>query len=56
MRARWLALADTIGREVTVGEHAGVAIDLAEDGALVLRHGAGLQRVVAGEVTTSRAG
>ena len=56
IRARWLALADTIGRAVTVGEHAGIAVDLAEDGALVLRHGAGLQRVVAGELTTSRAG
>ena len=56
LRARWLAIAETIGRAVTVGEHAGIAVDLAEDGALVLRHGAGLQRVFAGEVTTSRAG
>lgn len=51
LRERWLALADTIGRAVTVGEHAGVAVDLAEDGALVLRQEAGLQRVVAGEMT-----
>ena len=53
LRARWLSLADTIGRAVTVGEHAGVAVDLAEDGALVLRQEAGLQRVVAGEMTAS---
>ncbi len=54
LRARWLTLADTIGRAVTVGEHAGVAVDLAEDGALVLRQEAGLQRVFAGEVLASR--
>lgn len=53
LRTRWLALADTIGRTVTVGEHEGLAVDLAEDGALVLRQAAGLQRVFAGEVTTS---
>lgn len=50
LRARWLALADTIGRAVTVGEHAGVAVDLASDGALVLREPRGLRHVVAGEV------
>jgi BirA family biotin operon repressor/biotin-[acetyl-CoA-carboxylase] ligase len=56
LRARWLTLADTIGRAVTVGEHAGIAVDLAEDGALVLRQAAGVQHVFAGEVLTSRAG
>ena len=56
LRARWLALADTIGRAVTVGEHAGVAVDLADDGALVLRQACGLQHVVAGEVQESRRG
>jgi len=56
LRARWLALADTIGRTVTVGEHEGLAIDLAEDGALVLRRADGVQRVLAGEVTASRPG
>jgi len=56
LRARWLTLADTIGRAVTVGEHSGVAVDLAEDGALVLRQAAGLQRVFAGEVMTSHPG
>lgn len=56
LRARWLALADTIGRAVTVGEHRGVAVDLAEDGALVLRQEARLQHVFAGEVTASHGG
>ena len=50
LRARWLALADTIGREVTVGEHVGVAVDLAVDGALVLRQRGGFQHVFAGEL------
>ena len=53
LRSRWLSLADTIGRAVTVGEHAGVAVDLAEDGALVLRQEGSLRRVVAGEVAAS---
>jgi BirA family transcriptional regulator, biotin operon repressor / biotin---[acetyl-CoA-carboxylase] ligase len=56
LRARWLALADTIGRAVTVGEHAGVAVDLAEDGALVLRQAGGLRHVIAGEVGASHPG
>ena len=51
LRARWLELADTIGRSVIVGEHAGVAVDLAGNGALVLRQAEGLRHVVAGEVT-----
>jgi BirA family biotin operon repressor/biotin-[acetyl-CoA-carboxylase] ligase len=50
LRARWLALADTIGRAVTVGEHAGVAVDLDGDGALVLREARGTRLVVAGEL------
>jgi BirA family biotin operon repressor/biotin-[acetyl-CoA-carboxylase] ligase len=54
LRERWLALADTIGRAVTVGEHAGLAVDLAPDGALVLREAGGLRHVVAGEVTEAR--
>jgi BirA family biotin operon repressor/biotin-[acetyl-CoA-carboxylase] ligase len=56
LRTRWLELADTIGRAVTVGEHGGVAVDLADDGALVLRQAHGLQYVVAGEVTEPRRG
>jgi BirA family biotin operon repressor/biotin-[acetyl-CoA-carboxylase] ligase len=56
LRARWLALADTIGRAVTVGDHTGVAVDLDRDGALVLRHGHGTRLVVAGEVRESAGG
>ena len=56
LRARWLQLADTIGREVTVGEHTGVAVDLAADGALVLEQVGGFQYVRAGEVSESRRG
>jgi len=56
LRERWLALADTIGRVVTVGEHAGVAVDLSTDGALVLRQEIGLQHVFAGEITDARRG
>ena len=50
VRARWLELAETIGRRVTVGEHAGVAIGLDGEGALILRHAHGVQHVVAGEL------
>jgi BirA family biotin operon repressor/biotin-[acetyl-CoA-carboxylase] ligase len=56
LRERWLALADTIGRAVTVGEHAGVAVDLSPDGALVLRQETGLQHVCAGEISEARRG
>lgn len=56
LRERWLELADTIGREVTVGAHAGVAVDLAWDGALVLREADGLRHIVAGEVLGSQRG
>lgn len=54
LRARWLELAETIGRSVTVGEHAGVAVDLSPEGALVLRHAQGTSRVVAGELAEHR--
>ena len=50
VRARWLALADTIGRRVSVDGVTGVAVDLDVDGALVLEDGARRHRVVAGEV------
>jgi BirA family transcriptional regulator, biotin operon repressor / biotin---[acetyl-CoA-carboxylase] ligase len=56
LRARWLALADTIGREVTVGDQRGVAVDLAADGALVLQQAHGVHHVVAGEVIGSLRG
>ena len=50
VRERWLALADTIGRRVTVDGRVGVAVDLDEDGALVIRDATGVHHVVAGEV------
>ena len=50
IRERWLALADTIGRRVTVDGRQGVAVDLDGDGALVIRGAAGVQHVVTGEV------
>ena len=56
LRERWLALADTIGRAVTVGEHAGVAVDLSTDGALVLRQETGLRHVFSGEIADAQRG
>ena len=50
VRDRWLALADTIGRTVQVDGISGRAIDLADDGALVIDDGATRHRIVAGEV------
>ncbi len=56
LRARWLELADTIGRTVSVGETSGVAVDLGLDGALVLSQGGTLQRVVAGDLSHAAPG
>ena len=53
IRARWLALADTIGRTVAVGEQAGVAVDLDDGGGLVLSGSDGTRSVLAGEITES---
>ena len=50
IRARWLSLADTIGRRVSIDGITGVAVDLDVDGALVLQDGERRHRVVAGEV------
>ncbi len=50
VRDRWLALADTIGRRVSVDGVSGVAVDLDADGALVLEDGDRRHRVVAGEL------
>jgi BirA family transcriptional regulator, biotin operon repressor / biotin---[acetyl-CoA-carboxylase] ligase len=50
IRERWLAVADTIGRRVSVDGITGVAVDLDADGALVLQDGERRHRVVAGEV------
>ena len=50
VRARWRALADTLGRHVAVDGVAGLAVDLDADGALLIRAPDGTRRVVAGEV------
>jgi BirA family biotin operon repressor/biotin-[acetyl-CoA-carboxylase] ligase len=50
VRARWLALADTIGRRVSIDGVSGVAVDLDPDGALVLEGAGRRHRVVAGEL------
>lgn len=50
VRARWLALADTIGRRVSIDGVTGVAVDLDLDGALVLEDAGRRHRVMAGEV------
>ena len=50
VRARWLALADTIGRRVSIDGVSGVAVDLDPDGALVLEGAGRRHRVLAGEV------
>lgn len=55
LRARWLERADTIGRRVEVDGVAGVAVDLADDGALVIADGCVRRRVVAGEITAQSA-
>ena len=50
VRARWLALAETIGRRVSVDGVSGIAVDLDADGALVLEDGDRRHRVLAGEL------
>lgn len=50
VRARWLALADTIGRHVSVDVVSGVAVDLAPDGALLIEEDGRVRRIVAGEI------
>ena len=50
VRDRWRAIADTLGKTVSVDGIRGVAIDLDQDGALVVDDGHRRHRVVAGEV------
>jgi len=50
VRERWLALADTIGRSVTIDDVTGVAVGLAADGALLVDDGSAVRRVIAGEI------
>lgn len=47
---RWRSLAATLGRQVQVGEVRGVAEDVDEDGALLVRTPQGRRRVLAGDV------
>lgn len=48
--ARWRTLADTLGRTVSVDGVSGVAVDVDDDGALVVADGERRRRVIAGEV------
>jgi BirA family biotin operon repressor/biotin-[acetyl-CoA-carboxylase] ligase len=51
VRERWRALADTLGRTVTVDGVSGVAVDIDVDGALLVTDADGRrQRIVAGDV------
>lgn len=50
LRERWLAQTGTIGHTVTVDGRTGVAVDLDADGALVVREGTNVRRIVAGDV------
>jgi BirA family transcriptional regulator, biotin operon repressor / biotin---[acetyl-CoA-carboxylase] ligase len=55
VRERWRALADTLGRAVSVDGVDGVAVDLDEDGALLVEDAHGVRRrVVAGDVVEAR--
>ncbi len=56
VRERWLALADTIGRDVRVGGQTGLAVGLDDDGALLLRDAGRTHRVVAGTAVSSDGG
>ena len=50
IRERWRALTETLGRRVSVDGVEGVAVDVDEDGALIVAEGDVRRRVVAGEV------
>jgi BirA family biotin operon repressor/biotin-[acetyl-CoA-carboxylase] ligase len=56
VRARWLALGDTLGRDVAIGEVRGRAVDLAGDGALVVDDGRARHAVTAGELAAAPPG
>ena len=50
IRERWRALTETLGRRVSIDSVEGVAVDVDEDGALIVAEGDVRRRVVAGEV------
>lgn len=51
LRQRWRALADTLGRHVSIDGVEALAVDLDVDGALLVEREGAVHRVVAGEVT-----
>jgi BirA family transcriptional regulator, biotin operon repressor / biotin---[acetyl-CoA-carboxylase] ligase len=50
IRERWCALTETLGRRVSIDDAQGIAVDVDEDGALIVAEGDVRRRVVAGEV------
>jgi BirA family transcriptional regulator, biotin operon repressor / biotin---[acetyl-CoA-carboxylase] ligase len=50
IRERWCALTETLGRRVSIDGVQGIAVDVDEDGALIVAEGDVRRRVVAGEV------
>ena len=50
IRERWRALTETLGRRVSIDGVQGIAVDVDEDGALIVAEGDVRRRVVAGEV------
>jgi BirA family transcriptional regulator, biotin operon repressor / biotin---[acetyl-CoA-carboxylase] ligase len=50
IRERWRTLTETLGRRVSIDGVEGVAVDVDEDGALIVAEGDVRRRVVAGEV------
>jgi len=56
IRQRWLALTETLGRHVRVDGVEGIAVDLGDDGALVLETDGVRRRVLAGDLEEVREG
>jgi BirA family biotin operon repressor/biotin-[acetyl-CoA-carboxylase] ligase len=58
IRSAWRERSSTLGQEIRVeadgGEITGVAEDIDESGALLVRHAGGLARIVSGDVRMAR--